>query len=124
MHAVFVDLSAAYDTVNHKALVLKVAKTIKNNPWVRIIGSLLDKHRFYVEMEGKKSPLEAQEERVAPRLCTISNPPQNLHQPLTTSRGSSMPMISVLQSKQNYSPSSKIERLRDALKFLAEYYAN
>ncbi len=28
----FVDLTAAYDTVNHRALILKVAQTLKKNP--------------------------------------------------------------------------------------------
>jgi len=39
--AVFVDLTAAYDTVNHRSLLLKVAKMLKNTTIVRIIESLL-----------------------------------------------------------------------------------
>ena len=38
---VFVDLTAAYDTVNHRILLLKVAKMIKNKKIVNIIQSLL-----------------------------------------------------------------------------------
>ena len=53
--AVFVDLTAAYDTVNHRALLLKVAQIVRNSPLVRIIESLLVNRRFYVEMDGKKS---------------------------------------------------------------------
>lgn len=37
--AVFVDLTAAYDVDNHRALLLKIAKTIKNAKVVRIIKS-------------------------------------------------------------------------------------
>ncbi len=53
--AVFVDLTAAYDSVNHRTLLLKVAQTIQNSTLVQIIESLLSNRRFYVEMEGKKS---------------------------------------------------------------------
>ena len=57
---VFVDLTAAYDTVNHRALLLKVAQIVQNSTLVRIIESLLINRRFYVEMEGKKSRWHAQ----------------------------------------------------------------
>ena len=53
--AVFVDLTAAYDTVNHRAVLLKLARTIKNNTIVRVIESLLTNRRFFVEMNGKHS---------------------------------------------------------------------
>ena len=52
---VFVDLTAAYDTVNHRLLLSKVAKCVKNSRIVRIIQSLLSNRRFFVEMDGKKS---------------------------------------------------------------------
>ena len=53
--AVFVDLTAAYDTVNHRRLLLKVALMIKNKKIVSIIKSLLENRRFYVELDGRKS---------------------------------------------------------------------
>ncbi|GFR65806.1 LOW QUALITY PROTEIN: retrovirus-related Pol polyprotein from type-1 retrotransposable element R1 4 [Elysia marginata] len=52
---VFVDLTEAYDTVNHKILLLKVAKMIKNKKIVSIIQTLLKNRRFFVEMDGRKS---------------------------------------------------------------------
>ena len=52
--AVFVDLTAAYDTVNHSLLINKVAKCVKNSRIVKIIQSLLANRRFFVEMDGKK----------------------------------------------------------------------
>ena len=52
---IFVDLTAAYDTVNHRILLLKVAKMTKNRNTVNIIRSLLCNRRFFVEMDGKKS---------------------------------------------------------------------
>ncbi len=51
----FVDLTAAYDTVNHRALLFKVAQILRNTTLVGIIHSLLVNRRFYVEMNGKKS---------------------------------------------------------------------
>ena len=52
---VFVDLTAAYDTVNHRILLLKVARMIKNKAIVNILRSLLSNRRFFVEMDGRKS---------------------------------------------------------------------
>ena len=52
---VLVDLTAAYDTVNHRILLLKVARIIKNKPIVNMIQSLLSNRRFFVEMDGRKS---------------------------------------------------------------------
>ena len=49
------DLTAAYDTVNHRLLLNKVAKVVKNSRIVSIIQSLLSNRRFYVEMDGRKS---------------------------------------------------------------------
>ena len=58
--AVFVDLTAAYDTVNHRILLLKVAKITQNSKITSIIGSLLKDRRFFVEMDGKKSRWKSQ----------------------------------------------------------------
>ncbi|KAK3890529.1 hypothetical protein Pcinc_005503 [Petrolisthes cinctipes] len=52
---IFVDLTGAYDTVNHRTLLLKVAQMVRNSTLVRIIESLLADRRFYVEMDGEKS---------------------------------------------------------------------
>ncbi len=58
--AVFVDLTAAYDTVNHRALLLKVAQMMQNSIIVRITESLLVNRCFYVQMDGKKSSWHTQ----------------------------------------------------------------
>ena len=57
---VFVDLTAAYDTVNHRILLLKVAKMTKNTKIVGVIQSLLRNRRFFVEMDGRKSRWKTQ----------------------------------------------------------------
>ena len=58
--AVFIDLSAAYDTINHRAHLLKVGQTLKNSKMVSIIESLLRNRRFFVEMDGGKSRWRSQ----------------------------------------------------------------
>ena len=52
--SVFVDLKAAYDTVNHRLLLLKFAKFTQNSKIVRIIQSLITIRHFFVEMDGRK----------------------------------------------------------------------
>ena len=53
--AVFVDLTAAYDTVNHRILQLKIARMTRNKRIVEIFQSLLGNRQFFVEMDGRKS---------------------------------------------------------------------
>ena len=52
---VFIDLSAAYDTVNHRQLCKKVLTMTEDGKLTRIIKNLLGNRRFYVELQGKCS---------------------------------------------------------------------
>ena len=52
---VLVDLSAAYDTVNHRKLLAKIYETTRDYQLVKIIESLQQNRQFYVTLEGKKS---------------------------------------------------------------------
>ena len=54
------DLTAAYDTVNHRGLLLKLSKTLKNKTIVDIIRSLIENRKFFVEMDGTKSRWRSQ----------------------------------------------------------------
>ena len=63
--AVFVDLTSAYDTINHRQLLTKVAKFTKNSTIVGIIQSMLTNRRFYVEMGGKRSRWRVQKNGLA-----------------------------------------------------------
>ena len=58
--AVFVDLSAAYDTVNHRALIHKLSQLIQNAMITSAIQSLLTNRRFFVEMNGHRSLIRNQ----------------------------------------------------------------
>lgn len=53
--AVFVDLSAAYDTVNHRLLLKKILENTKNLALTDLIGALLKDRRFYVVLNNKQS---------------------------------------------------------------------
>ena len=53
--AVFVDLSAAYDTVNHRLLLHKVHAMTHNSHLTNMMRCLIQNRRFFVELSGKKS---------------------------------------------------------------------
>ena len=53
--AVFVDLSAAYDTVNHRRLLSKVLEMTGDVQLTDLIRTMLENRRFYVVLNGKKS---------------------------------------------------------------------
>ena len=52
---VFVDLTAAYDTVNHRRLLSKVFQLTNDLKLTGIIQMMLENRSFYVELDGKKS---------------------------------------------------------------------
>ena len=51
----FVDLSAAYDTVNHRLLIQKLYNTTLDCQLCRVIQNLLSDRRFYVELNNERS---------------------------------------------------------------------
>ena len=53
--AVFVDLSAAYDTVNHRRLLSKVLEMTCDLHLTDLIRTMLESRRFFVVLNGKKS---------------------------------------------------------------------
>ena len=52
---VFVDLSAAYDTVNHRCLLNKILDLTKDIRLTELIESMLENRYFFVELGSKKS---------------------------------------------------------------------
>ena len=52
---VLVDLSAAYDTVNHRCLLSKILAITRDISLTELIKSMLENRMFYVEMGGKRS---------------------------------------------------------------------
>ena len=51
----FVDLSAAYDTVNHRILIQKIFNTAWDSPLCRVIQNMLSSRRLYVELNNERS---------------------------------------------------------------------
>ena len=49
------DVTAAYDTINHRLLLVKVAKFSRNSKMVKSIQYFVANRRFFVEMDGKKN---------------------------------------------------------------------
>ena len=53
--ATFVDISAAYDTVNHRIIIQKLYSITKDSPLCRVIQNMLSNRRFYVELNNERS---------------------------------------------------------------------
>lgn len=51
---VLVDLTAAYDTVNHRLMLKKLYDTTRYYEFVRFFNSLHRNRRFFVNYQGKK----------------------------------------------------------------------
>ena len=53
--AAFVDLSAAYDTVNHRILIQKLYNTTQDSQLCRVFQNMLSNRIFYVELNNERS---------------------------------------------------------------------
>ena len=96
---VFVDLSAAYDTVNHRILLNKILELTKDIHLTELIESMLENRFFFVELGSKKSRRRRlnnglpQGSVLAPLLFNIYRPTTN--QEVKVHAASSMRMTSV-----------------------------
>ena len=78
---VFVELSAAYDTVNHRVLLTKLYGMTENADFTKLIKSMMCNRQFYVELNGKKSTsnsmvrkqMAQSEEWFTSRKCSLSH---------------------------------------------------
>ena len=48
---IFVDLSAVYNTVNHKPLLNKIVKITDDAKFTNLIGNIFSNRRFFVELK-------------------------------------------------------------------------
>ena len=74
----FVDLSAAYDTVNHRLLIQKLYKTTLDSQLYRVIQNLLSDRRFYVELNNERSRWRIQKNGL-PQGSVLSPPLFNIY---------------------------------------------
>ena len=83
--AVFVDLPAAYDTVNHRRLLSKVLEMTGDVQLTDLIRTMLENRRFFVVLNGKKSSWRRQRNGLpqgsvlAPMLFNIYTNDQPIH---------------------------------------------
>ena len=78
----FVDLSAAYDTVNHRLLIQKLYKTTLDSQLCRVIQNLLSDRRFYVELNNERSRWRIQKtkERSTTGECSLPHSIQHIYE--------------------------------------------
>ena len=67
----FVDLCAAYDTVNHRFLIQKLYNTTLDSQLCRVIQNLLSDRRFYVELNNERSRWRIQKNGL-PQVSVLS----------------------------------------------------
>lgn len=58
--AVFIDLTTAYDTVNHRRLLMKLYDATKDYQLTCFLRNLLENRRFFVEFQGRRSRWRSQ----------------------------------------------------------------
>ena len=74
----FVDLSAAYDAVNHRLLIQKLYNIIHDSALCRVIQNLLSNRRFYVELNNERSRWRLQKNGL-PQASVLSPILFNIH---------------------------------------------
>ena len=74
----FVDLSAAYDTVNHRLLIQKLYNTTLDSQLCRVIQNLLSDRRFYVELNNERRRWRIQKNGL-PQGSVLSPTPFNIY---------------------------------------------
>ena len=81
----FMDLSAAYDTVNHRLLIQKLCNTTQDSKLCRVIQNLLSNRRFYVVLNNELNRVRKQKNGLpqgnvlAPSLLNIYTNGQLIH---------------------------------------------
>ena len=95
--AAFVDLSAAYDTVNHRILIQKLYNITQDSPLCRVIQNMLSSRRFYVELNNERSRWRKQKNGrrsvLSPILFNIYTNDQPLHNGTYGAIGSALDFI-------------------------------
>ena len=121
---VLVDLSAAYDTVNHRRLLEKVYTMTRDYRLMCMIRTLLENRRFFVEFGGKRTRWRShrnvlpQGSVLAPLLFKVYTNDQSIH-PGKRSFVYADDLAVITQST-DFAPIE--ESLTSALDCMSEYY--
>ena len=123
--AAFVDLSAAYDTVNHRILTRKIFELTKDVRLTGLIQTLLSNRRYFVVLNGNRSRWRRQKNGLpqgsvlAPLLFNVYTNDQPIH---PNTRGF-LYADDLCIATQNQSFVKLEESLSDALAGLIPFYA-
>lgn len=121
---VFVDLSAAYDTINHKLLLEKVFRMTGNYHLTEVLRSMLSNRRFYVEFQGRRSRWRTQKNGL-PQGSVLAPLLFNLYsndQPVGPSTNSFIYADDVAIACQSQHIEEIERKLTESLSRLSEYY--
>ncbi|KAJ8896081.1 hypothetical protein PR048_001423 [Dryococelus australis] len=122
--AVFVDLSAAYDTVNHQLLVIKICNMTMDYSLSMFITTLLQNHRFFVDFQGQHSRWRLQKKGLgqgsvlSPILFNI----YTIDQPIASNSRSFFYSVDLALPTQSTDFESVESTLINALEGLSRYY--
>ena len=124
--AVFVDLSAAYDTVNHRLLLSKILNTTKDFRFTELMQSLLSNRRYFVSFCGKSSRWRRQKNGL-PQGSVLAPILYNIYtndQPVYAGTRSFLYADDLCITTQHKDFRSTEKTLSEALDGLTTYYSN
>ena len=122
--AAFVDLSAAYDTVNHRILIHEIFNTTRDTPLCRVIQNMLSSRRFYVELNNERSRWRKQKNGL-PQRSVLSPILFNIYtndQPIYHGTRSRIYADDICVTAQYPSFTEVVETIEDALEDIIQYY--
>lgn len=122
----FIDLTAAYDTVNHRRLLRKLYDMTKDYRLTSVIGLFLQNRRFYVSLQNKNSRWRVQKNGL-PQGSVLSPVLYNVYtndQPIPENIRQFIYADDTAVAAQGTEFTEVEEKLEVALEELATYYQN